>query len=294
MASLMAHSTTLVTSQIKAHKEPACQGELIVGNWLFIFVQQRAFGVERSQVFIRQFGPAHRKTKLVESEVLANHDGKGERDYLQPERAIVASIDLIEPVRLICDHAGENINSASGTLRVGSSTDLSRQREFLLESDQVRRTGLKYLAFATQVEFVEDEALRLPFDGLRSWQEAASNAKSALSKPQVQTCRLDVAGWDGPRAGVDDASVDDLLKVLSGEDALATRKGQHGRRVRRDNMIHPTEIMRRAGVFSLASAPSTSRATPARARAACPRSPRPGRACGPMAACPRRCRRSAG
>ncbi len=185
-----------------------------------------------ADLVVGQPRPAHGQAQLVECQVLADADGERERHDLQEEGAVIPRRHFVEPVAVVGDDPGEDVDAPGRALRVGLPAQPGRQIEALLELDQVRTPGLEHRSVAPQVDLVEDVVLQLALDRVGPGQEAAPDAECPLAQAQVEARRLDVGVGDVEAAGVDVTGPDRPLEQLAREHALGRRlEAQHrGRR----------------------------------------------------------------
>ena len=111
--------------------------------------QQALFGVAGPDLVVGQRDPvAGDQADLVEGQALADPDGEGERDDLQPEGAGVAGGDLVEGLAPVGDDPREDVEATGGALGVGAGPDVVGEVQGLLQGDEVRPLGLEDRALA--------------------------------------------------------------------------------------------------------------------------------------------------
>ena len=182
----------------------------------------------RPHLVVAEPGSADGETQLVQGEVLADPDGEREGHHLEVEGPLVPRRHLVEPVAVVGDDAGEDVDPAGRALRVGLAPQAGREIQPLLELDEVRAAGLEHGSVAAQVDLVEDVVLELALDRVVPGQEAAADAQGPLPQPQVQAGRLHVGLGDVEPPGVDVAGPDGPLEQVAREDALGARvQAQH-------------------------------------------------------------------
>ncbi len=184
-----------------------------------VVVDQALTPVQRAQCVGVEQAVGVAETDLREARALAHQHRERARADLGVQRAVVAELDAVEAARLVRDHAGEYIEPAGGTLRIGGSGDGVRQRQALLQRHDVDAAGLEHGAVAerdlVQLELVD----ALGHGGARPRQEARAHTKGDLPQPQVEARGLDLVGHELGR-GEDRPGAGKLRDHVIGQDAF--------------------------------------------------------------------------
>ncbi len=148
--------------------------------------------MQRAQGLAVEHGMAVMETDLGQAGAFAHQDREGARADLGIERTVIAGIDAIEAAGLVGDDAGEDVEPAGRTLRVGRRRDGVRQRQALKQRHDVDAAGFQHRAVGqrdlVQLQFVDT----LGDGGARSGQEACAHAVGDLAETQVEARRLDL------------------------------------------------------------------------------------------------------
>ena len=225
--------------EVQPQEEPIGEHEALGRHRLSVAKEDGLLFMRRPDLVVGQPGAADGQAQLVQGEVLAHPHGEGEGHDLEVEGPLVARCNLVEPVTVIGDHPGEDVDAAGGALRIGLAPEAGREIEPLLELDQVRAPGLEHGAVAPQVDLVEDVVLELALHRVVTRQETAPDAQGPLPEAQVQAGRLHVGVRNVESPGVDVAGPDGPLEQVAREDAFgAGGKAQHHASRRSDEVIH--------------------------------------------------------
>ena len=131
---------------------------------------------------------------------------------------MIARCHLVEPVAVIGDDPGEDVNATGRALGIGLAAQPGRKVEALLQLNQVRTPRLEHGPVAAEIDLVEDVVLQLPLDRIGPRQEAAADPQRPLAEAQVEAGRLHVGLRDVESPGVDVAGPDGPLEELARQD----------------------------------------------------------------------------
>ncbi len=128
---------------------------------------------------------------LVEPGARSDNDAEGARRDLGIKRTTIACRHPVELTACVRDHAAEDIEAAGAALRVGRAGDIPRQRQFLLELDEIDATTLEDGALG-DIDLVECDGLQPLFDG-RAPPRKEARAQAVGLRPQAQ---IEAGGLD--------------------------------------------------------------------------------------------------
>lgn len=130
---------------------------------------------------------------LAEPRALTQQHGKRLRADLGIEWAVIAGADHVEAAGAVGDHAGEDVEPAGRTLRVGRGDDLRRQRQAFQQRDDIDAIGLQHRAVG-EVDLVQLQLVdALGNGGVGAGQKAGADPVGDIAKAQVEARRLDLA-----------------------------------------------------------------------------------------------------
>jgi len=163
------------------------------------------------------------KTQLGEPVTGAGKDGIGAGADFQPERAVIALLNIVERIRAVSDESGENIDPPGGAFGVCAPRNTRGEAYRFHERDEIDAACFQHSAGIGQRDFMQRQA-RL-FQHVADptavpRQEARPDAIGDGAEPKVEAGRLDLI--DVQRlVSADRAFLEQLFQFPVGQDALS-------------------------------------------------------------------------
>ena len=102
--------------------------------------------IRRLAVRLRWIAPD--KTELVELRSFAHDDSESARNNLDVEWAFIFQANLFKLDAIVCDQAGEYIQSPRGALGIGAGRGVLWEIELFLERDNIDASSFKHCRLA--------------------------------------------------------------------------------------------------------------------------------------------------
>ncbi len=218
---------TLGAQQVDPQKEPLVRAQVAGGDGVprgFIVKEQGSGFVEGSNVVVPNGRRALNESELVEALPGLHLDGERAGHDFEVERARIAGADVVEAGVPIRNHAREDVQTAGRALGVGPGPQRRRELQAfqqwhqidvpLFQNGPVPQVHLVH----HQVRLIKVEDVQLAGDVRPLGQEAAQQAVGLGPQAQIQAGWLDLPRLDA-LVGGDDATIDQSLQLLVGEDA---------------------------------------------------------------------------